>query len=79
MEYFKKIKVTGENWAEIFALPCVMRINKGVNDLGDYAYLFGGLYFAYKGDEIVQKLDGTWEVHTAPKNRLTRTKKASRR
>lgn len=56
-----RLEITGGNWGEVFAVPGVTRICRGVNGLGDYAYLNGNDDpedgFAYAGDAL-EWLDG---------------------
>lgn len=52
-----RLEITGGNWGEVLRAPGVTRICRGVNELGDYAYLNGGGDplddgFAYAGDAL---------------------------
>lgn len=61
------IKITGRNWHMILPLPCVTRISK-YDDGGKTVYQvhmvdgLGLMCFAYVGDSLVEKDDGSWYI-----------------
>lgn len=63
----RRIKFTGKNLNDVFALPCVEKIIKRINQpqLVIYPYILSGSPFmnvACPGDELVEYSDGKWEI-----------------
>lgn len=69
----QSITISGRNWNEIIALPCVSAIHKDNDDniavsvrpnsIKDYDGEEGGWYkAAHIGDTLVEYADGKWEI-----------------
>ncbi len=67
MKELRRIKFTGKNLNDVFALPCVRKIIKIVNRpqlVIDSFMLVGNplMDVARPGDELVEYEDGRWEI-----------------
>ena len=63
----RRIKFTGKNLNDVFALPCVRKIIKLINQpqLVIYSDFLSGnplMDVAKPGDELVEYSDGKWEI-----------------
>lgn len=67
MKEKRRIKFTGKNLNDVFALPCVRKIIKIVNRpqlVIDSFMLVGNplINVAFPGDELVEYENGKWEI-----------------
>lgn len=73
MKELRRIKFTGKNLNDVFALPCVMKIVKLINTpqlvldtrmMIEDPLLMNGIPYntAQPGDELVEYDDGLWEI-----------------
>lgn len=63
----QEITVSGKNLNNLFALPCVKMILKGVDDKDGEVLIVAkdsknGLLYAIEGDKLVEEDDGHWKV-----------------
>jgi hypothetical protein len=67
MKELRRIKFTGKNLNDVFALPCVKKIVKIINEPQLIIYYFmladkSKTEVVRIGDELVEYEDGRWEI-----------------
>jgi len=69
MKEVRRIKFTGKNLNDVFALPCVMMIRKASLSpllVCHQSKMVTDRYMALPGDDIVEYSDGMWGIYHQP-------------